>query len=234
MLAWEKSNHARLTVARPLLVDTRVAAGSFRGCRLRDMQQRVELGANFNRLGDAGAVRSTFLSLGIYNGFSPEGEMAETNDLKDVMLQALHLWGESNSVGAMWYTGKVTQIADQFDDRINRWAIFGNHRLGPGTDLLAGVGGGRDKTTASSIGSIPSRGWFVELTQNLGATTSAIVRYDGFERNRSVPARDLRGPTIGVKSQVLENLLLMAQYRGIRPGSGTRGRDFTVQAMVVY
>jgi hypothetical protein len=237
-LAWEKFGHERLTIARPLLPSVRVPVDDFDGFRLDDMQQGVEVGLNFNHLGDAGALRSTFLSLGVYDGSSGavEGmDEEESPGIKNVMAQVVHLWGDSNTVGAMWYSGKISDIGmDAFDDRVDRWAVFGNHRFNFGTDVLAGVGGGRDDTKTADIGRIPSRSWFVELNQAFASRASALLRYDDFKRNTDVPGADLRGPTIGVATHPLDNLLLTAEYRGIRAGSDTRGRDFTVRAIIVY
>ncbi len=237
-LIWDKFGHQRLTISQPILPHFRVPAGAFEGYRLHDAQRGVELGLNFNSLGaEGGALRSTYVSVGVFNGLS-QGEMEigtdENNGFKDVMLQAVHLWGESSTIGALWYRGKVTDIGEErFDDRLDRWALFGNYRLPTRTDVLAGVSFGRDDTT-DEIGRIRSRSWFVEGSHPLGERTAATVRYDRFEWNRDLPDDVMRGPTIGATHHLFDNLLLSAEYRGLQRGDERRDRQFVVRAVVIY
>ena len=237
-LLWDKGNTIRLTVSRPLLIDSRVRVGEFSGFRWRQKQPGAEVGVNLNRLGEGGALRSTFVSLGVFNGLS-QGEdglsSEENNDFKDVMFQTTHLWGESNTVGFMYYRGKATDIgARAFDDRIERWAVLGNYRLPTQTDFVAGVGSGRDTTTDGEIGRVRSRGWFLEVDQAIGAETVAALRYDRFEPDRAAATRDVRGPTLSVTHHLFDNLLLTAEYRGLRTGDKDRGRQVVFRAMVIY
>ena len=237
-LIWDKFGHQRLTISQPSLPHLRVPAGEFSGYRLHDAERGVEVGVNFNALAaEGGALKSTYVSVGVFNGLSQNGEEIgtdENNDFKDVMLQAVHLWGESSTVGALWYRGKVTGIGEeQFDDRLDRWALFGNYRLPTRTDVLAAVSFGRDDTT-DEIGRIRSRTWFVEGSQPIGERTAAIVRYDRFEWNRDLPDDVLRGPTVGATHQVFDNLLLSAEYRGLRRAAEQRDRQVVVRAVVIY
>ena len=233
-LLWDKGNTIRLTVSRPLLLDSRVRAGEFSGFRWRQKQPGAEVGVNLNHLSDTGALRSTSVSLSVFNGLSQEGS-EENNDFKDLMFQTMHLWGESNTAGFMYYRGKATDIGPRaFDDRIERWAVVGNYLLPTRTDLLAGIGSGRDTTTDSRTGRIRSQGWFVEVDQAIGAATAAAVRYDRFEPNRAAATSDVRGPTLSMTHHLFDNLLLTAEYRGLRTGSKVRGRDLVVRAMVIY
>lgn len=233
-LLWDKGNTIRLTVSRPLLIDRRVRAGEFSGFRWRQKQPGAEIGVNLNHLGEAGAVRSTVVSLSVFNGLSQEGS-DENNDFKDLMFQTMHVWGESNTVGFMYYRGKATDITPTaFDDRIERWAVVGNYLLPTKTDLVAGVGSGRDTTTDSQIGRVRSRGWFFEVDQAIGAETAAAFRYDRFEPNRAAATSDVRGPTLSITHHLFDNLLLTAEYSGLRTGSKARGRNLVLRAMVIY
>lgn len=236
-LLWDKFGHQRLGVARAHVLNRRVPVGAFVGYRPRDGQEGVEFGANFTRLGaEGGAMRSTFLSVGIYNGLTPEGnELGEINDSKDVMAQVLHTWGESHTIGALWSRGKVTDIGTPaFDDTYNRWGVFGNYELRHGTDVLGGFMEGRDDTTASTIGRISSRSWFLELNQTIAPRTAAFARYDRFEPRRPLTSSNRRGPTFGVATQALDNLLVTAEYTGQKVGTGIRSRDIVVRVIVIY
>ncbi|HWP99259.1 MAG TPA: hypothetical protein VNK92_02190 [Vicinamibacterales bacterium] len=238
-LLWDKFGHQRLSVSQAPLAHNRVPAGEFVGYRLHGAQRGVELGLNLTRLGaEGGAMRATFLAIGIYNGLTQEGDdlvFEENNSFKDVLIQAMHLWGDSNTIAALWYRGKATDIgAEGFDDAYDRWALLGNYRLRSGTDILGGFSVGRDDTTVHEVGRITSRSWFLELNQAIAARTAAFVRYDRFEPNRSLADATLRGPTVGATHQVFDNLLLTAEYRGLRSGTGERGRDFVVRAIVIY
>jgi len=237
-LIWDKFGHQRLTISQPAVAHARVPAGDFAGYRLHDAQGGVEVGVNFNALGaEGGTLRSTYLSAGVFNGLSQD-EMEigadENNDFKDVMLQALHLWGESSTLGGLWYRGTVTDIGeDRFDDRLNRWALFGNYRLPTRTDVLAAVLFGRDDTTAE-IGRIRSRSWFIEGSHPLTDRTAATLRYDRFEWNRDLPDDVLRGPTVGATHQFFDSLLVTAEYLGLKRGDEERDHQFVVRAVVIY
>lgn len=236
-LLWDKYNGQRSTIARPLLVNNRVPAGAFKGLRLRDVQPGVELGLNFNKLGaEGGNLRSTYLALGILNGLAQQGAtLGENNDFKDLMFQAMQLWGENNTVGVLWYRGKVTGIGtDATENTIDRLAVTGNYRLKSGTDLVAGFGVGGDDATARGVGKVKSRGWFAELDQAIGKKTVAVVRWDRFEPNQSVSSKDVSGPTVSATHHVFDNLLLTAEYQGLKTGSGERTRDITLRAVVIY
>lgn len=238
-LIWDKFGHWRLGISQAALPHLRVPAGEFSGFRLHDRARGVEVGLNVNRMGtEGGNLRSTFVAAGIYNGLS-QGEdgvaFEENNDFKDTMLQVVHLWGDSNTVGALWYRGRVTDIGEEaFEDRFDRVSVFGNYRFPSGTDILAGLSAGRDDTTAFALGRIDSRSSFLELNQAIGAKTSALVRYDRFEPNRDLADSDLRGPTIGVTHQLLDNLLVTGEYQGLRRGPDDRDRQFVVRAVVIY
>lgn len=238
MLLWEKFNHQRLTIARPLLLNRRVPAGKFVGFRLRDIQPGVELGFNVNRLGEAGALRSTYFALSVFNGLAQRDgvlNFAENNDSKDVMLQAMQLWGESNTIAVLWYHGKVTDIAPAAtQNRIGRWSFLGNYRLKSGTDLVAGVGFGRDDSTETGVGKIKSRGWFAELDQAVGQKAVVVARYDRFEPNEALSARDMSGPMVSATYHALDNLLLTLEYQGLRTGTGARRRDITARVTLTY
>lgn len=237
-LIWDKFGHQRLTISQPAVAHSRVPAGDFVGYRLHDAQRGVELGVNLNALGtEGGALRSTYVSIGVFNGLSQDDmEIGadENNGFKDVMLQAVHLWGESSTIGALWYRGKVTDIGNErFSDRLDRWALFGNYRLPTRTDLLAAVVLGRDDTTGE-IGRIRSRSWFLEGSHPITDRTAATIRYDRFEWDRNLPDDVLSGPTVGATHQVFDNLLLSAEYRGLRRPDERRDRQFVVRAVVIY
>ncbi len=241
---WTKTNTQSLTVFEPLLMSTPVPIGGFGGFTLDDRQRGAEVALNFNHLGDAGAIRSTFLSLGVYDGLlQPGGGMDEGDKMltfderkfQNVVLQAVHLFGDSNTISALWYHGNAQYGSDEpFLDTSNRLMLMGNYRLHSGTDFLAGVHFGRDTTTEPEMEPVSSRGWFAELNQAIGRKTAALVRYDRFEPDRDIRAVRLDGPAIGVTHHFLNNLLLNAEYHGIKTGSDVRGRDLVARIILAY
>ncbi len=236
-LSWDKFGHQRLGISRAHVLNRRVPAGAFVGYRPRDNQEGVEFGANFTSLAaEGGTMRSTFLSIGIYNGLTEAGnDLGENNNSKDVLGQVLHAWGENHTIGALWYRGKVTDIGTQaYDDTYDRWGVFGNYELRQGTDALGGFMVGRDNTTSSAVGRISSRSWFLEVSQAIAPRTAAFVRYDRFEPRRPSASVTRRGPTVGVSFQPLDHLLLTGEYTGQKVGAGTLGRDIVVRAIVIY
>lgn len=236
-LLWDKFGHQRLGIARAHTLNRRVPAGGFVGYRPRDNQEGVEVGANFTHLAaEGGTMRSTFLSVGVFNGLTEAGnELGENNGSKDVLAQVLHLWGESHTIGALWYRGKVTDIAaEAYQDTYNRWGVFGNYELRHGTDALAGFMSGRDNTTSSTVGRISSRSWFFELSQTIAPRTAAFVRYDRIEPRRPAGSSLRRGTTLGVTSQPLDHLLVTGEYSGQKAGTGTRGRDLILRVILIY
>ncbi len=236
-LLWDKFGHQRLGISRAHLLNRRVPVGAFVGYRPRDNQEGVEFGANFTRLGaEGGTMRSTFLSVGIFNGLTEAGnDLGENNSSKDVLGQVHHVWGENHTIGALWYRGKVTDIGTQaYADTYSRWGVFGNYELRHGTDALGGFMVGRDNTTSNTVGRISSRSWFLELNQTIAPRTAAFVRYDRFEPRRPAASVTRHGPTIGVACQALDNLLVTGEYTGQKVGTGTRGRDIVVRAIVIY
>ena len=239
-LAWDKFGHQSLSIAPPLLPDERVPVGAFEGYRLHDRMPGIEVGFNLNRLGsEGGHIRSTFVTVGVFNGLAQGTDglsfFEENNDFKDVMVQATQLWGDSHTVGALWYRGKATAIGEEgFDDRFDRWVVFGNYRLDTGTDFVAGFGWGRDVTTDQEIGTVKSRSWYAEVDQALGTKAVAVVRWDRFEPDRSVDAAVRSGPTVSATYQLFENLFLSAEYRGLRTGDEERERQLTLRAKVLY
>ena len=233
---WTKDSTQRLTVSRPLLNRTPVSAGGFEGFTLSDAQRGVEVGLNFNHLGDAGAIRSTFLSVGVYDGLlqNPAGLAFDARNFQNVVVQAMHLWGDSHSVAALWYHGNAEYGAQAFRNTTDRFTVMGNYRLTSGTDMLAGVGVGRDTPTEPQIDRVSSRGWFAEVNQSIGPSTAAFVRYERFEPDTTIADIRVDGPALGVTHQLLDNLLLSAEYRGLRTGSVLRGRDVVVRIVLAY
>ena len=236
-LLWDKFGHQRLGVARAHLLNRRAPVGAFVGFRPRDNQEGVEVGVNLLRAGaEGGGMRSTFLSVGIYNGLTEVGnEFGDNNSSKDVMAQAVHLWGESHTIGALWYRGKVTDIGTPaFSDTYSRWGVFGSYALRAGSDVLGGFMVGRDDATDSTIGRVSSRSWFLEVSQTIAPLTAAFARYDRFEPRRPLESSIRRGLTLGVASQPLEHLLVTGEYTGQRVGTGTRSRDLVLRVVVIY
>lgn len=239
-LLWDKGGHQRLTVAQPLLFTQRVPAGGFAGARLREMQTGLEVGVNFNHLAaEGGNLRSTFLSLGLFNGLMQEmGElttMEENNDFKDVLLQGAQLWGDSNSVSALYYRGKATEFEESFENRIERFALVGNYRFPKAkTDLVAGFGFGRDKSTEPGIGTVKSRGWFAEVDQGIGQRTVAALRWDRFEPDTGDDDEVVSGPTLSATHQLFDHLFLSLEYRGLREGTEERERELVGRVLVTY
>lgn len=236
-LLWDKFGHQRLGISRAGLLNRRVPVSGFVGYRPRDNQEGIEFGVNLTKLGEAGgAMRSTFLSVGLYNGLTPDGnDLGEDNGSKDVLAQVLHLFGEANTIGALWYHGKATKIGTTaFDDTYSRFGVFGNYVLGHGADVLGGFMTGRDEATLSTIGRISSRSWFLELDQTIAPKTAAFFRYDRFEPRRPEASVSVSGRTLGVSYQPLDHLLLTGEYTGQKVGTKLRGRDIVVRATVIY
>ena len=246
-LLWEKGSETALGVTTSLLMATPVPVGEFAGSPLGDTRLGIEGAVNFNHLGEGGASRNAFVAVSLFDRNSPgaaaeggmgaptsEAQPADTG-LKDVMAQAMYLFGQSNTVGVLWSHGRVTGIgAEGFANRSDRWAVMGNYRFPFGTDLLAAVGFGRDVPTAMDLGTIKSRGWFVEVDQAIGSRTVALVRYDRFEPDRSRSDLTLSGPTVSLTHHLLDHLLLTAEYQGLQRDGETRSQDLFFRAIVAY
>ena len=233
---WTKCNTQRLSVFTPLLHSTPVSVGGFGGFTLHDAQRGVEVGLNFNQVSDAGARRSTFLSVGVYDGLTQnqDGVQFDQRGFKNVVAQAVHLWGENQSVAALWYHGDAQYGTGPFQDTTDRLTLMGNYQLKSGTDMLAGVDFGRDTTNEPEIDRISSRGWFAEVNQAIGSRTAAFIRYDRFEPDRATADIRVDGPTIGVTHHLLDNVLLNAEYHGLKTGSDLRGRDLVARIILAY
>ena len=234
---WTKCNTQRLTVFTPLLNSTPVPVGGFGGFTLHDAQRGVEVGVNFNQVGSEGGIRSsTFLSVGVYDGLlqNQGGVQFDQRGFKNIVTQAVHLWGENHSVAALWYHGNAEYGAESFQDTTDRLTLMGNYRVKSGTDMLAGVSVGRDTTTEPDVDRVSSRGWFAEVDQAIGAKTAVLIRYDRFEPDRAIADVRVDGPTLGVTHHLLDNLLLNAEYHGLKTGSDLRGRDIVARIIVAY
>jgi hypothetical protein len=238
-LLWDKFGHQRLGISRADILNRRVPVGAFAGYRPRDNSEGVEFGVNLVRLGaEGGGMRSTFLSVGIYNGLTQSGNtFGENNGSKDILAQVLHAWGENHTIGALWYRGKATNIGSSssaFSDTYSRWGVFGSYALRPGSDVLGGFMAGRDDATASTIGRISSRSWFLEASQTIAPLTAVFARYDRFEPRRPLASSIRNGVTLGVASQPLESLIVTGEYSGSKVGTGIRSRDLVLRVVVIY
>lgn len=247
-LIWERSDHT-IGVSEPLLFSTPVAVGDFNGSAIGDSRKGVELGLNFNHFGEH-STHNTFVGVSVFNrlgpgdpGFpaAPESGMGSaqpvpaTGGLKDVLIQAVHVFGNSNTVGALWYHGNVFNVGPSaLNDRIDRVALMGNYVLPTQTDVVAGVGFGKDHPTMTDLGVVDSRGWFVEADQTVATNTAIVFRFDRFDPDKVNPDMRTQGPTVGITRLFGSNLLLAAEYQGLQAGSDTRGRDFVLRAIVVY
>jgi len=243
-LLWEKGNHQRLTISRPLIFNQRVPAGSFPGFRLRDTLVGIEIGGAQHKLSEEGQLRSTFAALSIFNGVNAEGEpgSGDDNESKDIMAQIVHLWGESNTVGALWYHGTglgeddpATPADESSRDRFNRFVVAGNFRTPDGTDFVAGWMRGRESSSGvGGIGGVSSEGFYVEVDHSLAEKAVGVLRWDNFDPDTGVTGNTRRGLTLGMTYQPADNLLLRFEYQGHRTGDAPRTRDVTLQAMIVY
>lgn len=233
---WTKCNTQRLTVYTPILNSTPVSVGGFEGFTLHDAQRGAEVGLNFNHVAPEGGIRSTFLSVGVYDGLlqNQAGIQYDQRGFKNIVAQAVHLWGESHSVAALWYHGNAEYGTGPFQDTTDRLTLMGNYRLKSGTDMVAGMNFGRDTTNEPDTDRVSSRGWFAEVDQPIGSKTAALVRYDRFEPDRTIADARVDGPTIGVTHHLLDNLLLNAEYHGLKPGTNERGRDIVARIIVAY
>jgi hypothetical protein len=238
-LLWDKGDDTRLGISEALAFSTPVAAGEWEGSALVEPRLGAELGFSLNRLHE-GAFRNTFVAVSAFNRLQPEvnvpPEGGQNNGgLKDVLVQALHLWGGSNTIGGLWYHGKVYDIpALGFEDQVDRWALMANYRFKSGTDIVANYTGGTDDSTDPEVGRVKSLGWWVQVDQAIGQRAVASVRYDRFEPNRADASLDVRGPTVAFTYHVLDNLILAAEYQGLQVGSEERSRDIVVRAILAY
>jgi len=239
---WQKGELQKLTLRRPFMFDKRAPIGSFGGFRLRERQRGVELGYTINRLQE-GQLTSTFLSGTVLNGLSQEdstipGSFSGTlnnpqdrDNSKDFLLQAMHVWDQSNTVGAFYYRGKATMFDDVGagasvvsigQNRIKRAGLVGNYVVDKksGVDLLAGYVTGSDDTTEAGVANVDSNGWFLELNGVLKQSkedttvgrTVGVIRYDRFDPDDSVPGTD-KGWTVGLNHQASDNILLNLEYQ---------------------
>ena len=214
-LIWERSDHA-IGVSTPLLLSTPVAVGDFGGSATGDTRNGIELGLNFNHSGEH-STHNTYLGVSVFNrlgpgdpGFPAAASMGgsqsvpSTGGLKDVLVQGVHVFGYSNTLGALWYHGNVFNVGPSgLNDQTDRVALMGNYRLPTETDIVAGVGFGRDQPRMTDLRNVDSRGWFVEADQTVVSDTVVLFRFDRFDPDRLDLGMRVQGPTIGVSHLLL-------------------------------
>lgn len=257
---WQKGELEILTLRRPFMFDKKVPVGGFNGFRLRERQRGVELGYTINRL-EEGKLTSTFLTGSILNGLSQadskklggfSGTVDDPQDRdnsKDFLLQAMHVWDQSNTVGAFYYRGKATIFDDVGPgasvvsigrNTIKRFGLVGNYVVDPknGIDLLGGYVKGQDDTTEAGVANAGSDGWFLELNALLRqpkedttvGRTVGVLRYDRFDPDDSVAGDDAKGWTAAVNYQASDNVLLNLEYEKDTGANGT----LTARVLLAY
>jgi hypothetical protein len=253
-LFWEKGNEQSITVSTPLVFNEIVPAGSFAGFTLGQSLVGLEVGGALNHLGtEGGEITSTNASLAVYNGVTSTGDTATsaTSNYKDLLAQVVHQWGEANTIGALVYRGTGLLTADEAAalntqpptlpsrDRFYRYGLFGNYRVGSGTDLLGAYLRGTDHSSgAGGAGHVPSDGYYAEVDQGFGekARAAAVLRWDHFTPDTHHSSSTDQGWTTGLIYRPQDNVILRFEFQALHGASAgaSATRDFTLQAILAY
>lgn len=243
---WQKANHGILTHSTPLLFDERAVqgVGDFGGFGLGAKLIGAETGYLFTRLKD-GRFSSTAASVAVYNGVNSEGERAIRNTTRgaDVLLQAVQLFGQRNTLGAFYYRGRVGlepavavepegEPAGEPKDRFTRYGLMGNYLLFRRLDVVAGAAQGKDRTEPAG-GETRMQGLYAELAATLTKPWIGVYRFDAVDPDRDRGGDTVRAHTVSSTFQADDHLYLTAEYRWLRRSEEKDGA-FVVNARLIY
>lgn len=233
-LWWQQANDEGITLSAPLAFDeaSPAAIGSFAGLGLATKQSGVELANSYNRLAD-GKLTSTVFSVEVLNGLAADGSgtAQRTGDGVDVLAQAYHFFGPSNSIGGFYYRGNAKfNGADSdavFKDRFERYGVMGSYLIARRLDLVGGLATGKDTSTELDR-EIKNRGWFVEADVSASEQWSVSYRHDDLDPDTATPGDDVTADTLSTRYRATDNLLFTLEYHSVK----TQQREYSVVAQL--
>ena len=243
---WQKANHGALTQSVPLLFDETAvqAVGDFAGFGLGRKLIGAEAGYLFTKLND-GRLTSTMMSVALYNGVNAAGEHALRNTTggADVLVQAVQLFGQRNTLGAFYYHGRSAleppppvegepQPVGEPRVRFDRYGVMGNYLLFPRVDVVAGAALGKDQTEPQGS-EVKTGGMYAELSVELRKRWIGVYRFDLVDPNRDQGGDTVRDHVLATTFQADDHLYLTAEYRWLhRPDTNDNG--FVVNVRLIY
>ena len=243
---WQKANHGSLTHSTPLLFDEAavLGVGGFGGFGLGGNQLGAEVGYVYTHLAD-GKMSSTIVTAALLNGVNEAGERADRNTRggADFYLQAVHLFGDRNTIGAFYYDGRTTldptgagDPAGPFRHRFARYGVMGNYLLFKRFDVVGGAALGTDRSEVLGTDA-RFRGFFGELDIQLTKRLICVYRYDDVDTDRDAENASVRAHTVSTTWQADDHVYLTGEYRWLRRPEGpdvlTNG-SFILNARVTF
>lgn len=225
-LWWQKVGDEKITLSAPLVMDegSPTGVGSFAGFGLGAKQSGAEFAYTHNSLTD-GKLSSTMASVTVLNGVNVDGESAlrREGDGVDVLAQGYHFFGSANNVGGFYYHGNTKfDVAGEeedetylYKDTFDRYGIVGNYYIMNRFGVLAGLVGGKDKST-ELLQTINDRGWFLEADINATPKWSISYRHDAFDPDTDVSEDLIKADTVSTRFHPVDNVLLTLEYHSVR------------------
>jgi hypothetical protein len=247
---WQKANHGALTLSMPLIFDEMAVqgVGNFGGFALGTKLIGVEAGYLATGLKD-GRLSATQASVALYNGVNTQGEHAihNTTSGTDVLVQAVHLFGMRNTLGAFYYHGRAGLEAPPATApmpgeeqsavvgskvQFSRYGAMANCVVLRRFDLVAGGALGKDRLdplgTETKIG-----GFFAEVDAQLTKHWIGVYRFDSVNPDRDQSGATIRANVLATTLQADDHLYLTAEYRWLhRPEGNDNGA--VVNARLIY
>ena len=235
---WQKAGHGRLTPSMPLVLSEEPAApvGDFAGFALGVKQVGVEAGYTLTKL-QGGKLQSTMLSASVLNGVSADGMAANRNptDGVDVLLQALHLFGSRNTVGALYYHGRTVvdpegllPVPGPFKDHFDREGLIASYAPVEWLELLGSAVAGKDR--ADQLGrTVSTLGGYAEVTGTFREHWIGTYRWEQLDPDRDSDGDLVHAHVLATTCQVWDYLLLSAEYRKLITSDG---RPYELLAVV--
>lgn len=165
-------------------------------------------------------TRATFT---LFNGLGPAGEpnqSGDTDNAKDIQIFANHMLGDEGAAASAYYYRGSAEVSGG-RDKFHRVALYGNAPLGDkGLEALAGYGTGKDGLPG---GSVKSRGFFLEVRQQLREKVYGTLRYDTFDPSTSASHNNANALTVGVNCRLGDHVYAVGecQHKTTQQGAGT-------------
>ena len=219
---WMEGTHGRLTLSNTLALSEEplIPIGSFPGFALGLNQVEMEAGYTYSKLKN-GKMWTTMVSAAVLNGVDETGAPAfqNTADGVDVLLQAIELFGASNTLGGFYYKGN-TEIdptgllvpPGPFKDRFTRYGAMGNYVVRDRVDLVAAYVGGEDQSDEVSA-HVLSTGAYGQIDVTIRERWIADVRYDYLDPDRNTADDIVRAEVVGTTYQAGDNVFVGAEYQ---------------------
>jgi len=233
-----------LGIARPLFQTTKATPGQFKSWGYD--QAGVEFGYSLN---------NTFVRASVFNGILGSGEPAQGGDLKktpgdpsynskDIQLTVTQLLNKDGAgLSGYFYLGNVdlTNGATTYQDKFNRYAVYGSYPVG-NILALAGYQGGSDGkfdvTTKKADGTFANNGYYGELNYKIEDPFWLGLRYSQFDPSTSVSDNSVTAVTGIVHYSLEDGLFFVAEYNLKQTAKGAsvtqKNNDFELRMVYIY